>query len=420
MSVSDSTKAAAPSKAAKVVLVKPVKPYPEFPLFPHATKRWAKKIRGRFHFFGRWDEPDKALAKYNEQKEALHAGRRPRPANSDGVVVRDVVNNFLTRKKALRDSGEISVHTFANYRHACVTAIAHFGERLVSDLDPQDFATFRDKMAKRWGYYRLTVTVQHIRSIFKYAYEAALIPTPVRFGPTFKGPSRRAMRIYRAAQGEKLFTPSEIRSMLDGATVKQKSGEEEFVRASVQMRAMILLAVNCGFGNSDCGNLPMWALDLDKGWVNFPRPKTGIPRRCPLWPETVQALRDAIASRPESKRPEDAGRVFVTRCGAPWVKGEADEIDKEGRVRGIADRPITKEMRKLLDRLNIGGKRTFYTFRHVFETIGGESRDQVAVNHIMGHADVSMAAIYRERISDARLRVVADFVRAWLFQPTQP
>ena len=42
--------------------------------------------------------------------------------------------------------------------------------------------------------------------------------------------------------------------------------------------------------------------------------------------------------------------------------------------------------------------------RHVFETIGGESRDQVAVDHIMGHADQSMAAHYRERISDERLQ----------------
>jgi integrase len=61
--------------------------------------------------------------------------------------------------------------------------------------------------------------------------------------------------------------------------------------------------------------------------------------------------------------------------------------------------------------------RSFYALRHTFETIGGESRDQVAVDAIMGHVDSSMAGHYRQRISDERLTAVAECVRTWLFPP---
>ena len=369
---------------------KPVKPYAEFPLFPHATGRWAKKIRGKLHYFGPWSEPEQAASKYLDQRDDLFAGRVPR-APSDGLNIRDLCNSFCTAKEQQAEAGEITRRTFAEYLATCTLVVDAFGKtRRVDDLLADDFQTLRLALTKRFSPVVLCNQVQRVRSVFKYAYDAGLIDKPVRFGPMFKRPAKRILRAERHRRGPRMFEARHLRRLL---------------KASDQpLKAMILLGLNCGFGNTDCGTLPLSALDLNGGWIEYPRPKTAVARRCPLWPETVEALREAIAQR---RAPKDAaydGLVFITKYGLPWAKETSDS-------------PVSKEMRKLLiavglHRHGIG----FYTLRHVFETIGGESRDQVAVSAIMGHVDNSMAGVYRERISDERLRQVAGIVRKWLFR----
>src|SRR5262249_37260182 len=146
--------------------------------------------------------------------------------------------------------------------------------------------------------------------LFKHALDSGLIDKPIRFGPGFKRPSRKTLRLHRAEQGPKLFTADEVRRMIDGA--------------GPQLKAMILLGINAGFGNADCGNLLMSAVDLEGGWVTYPRPKTGIPRRAALWPETVAAMREALARRTQPKLTEHAGLVFVTSHGGCWFKEAND------------------------------------------------------------------------------------------------
>jgi integrase len=394
MSAADSTAPGDASKPAKPnttpATPKPAKPYPTFPLFPHAAGVWAKKIRGKLHYFGPWNDPDGALKRYEEQKEGLHFGRRPRP-NPEAVTVKDAANTFLNAKRDLVDAGELSPLTFNNYRRAADELVAHMGKiRLVADLDPSDFASLRNKMAKKWGPTRLAVVVQYIRSIFKHATETGLIEYVVRFGPQFKGPSRKVRRRHRAEQGKKMFMADEVRRLI--------------AAADVQLRAMLLLGINCGFGNADCGRLPLSALDLDGGWLDFPRAKTGVPRRCPLWPETIQALQDVLARRREPKKPADAGLVFVTKFGAPWHKENGG-------------RPVALGMNRLLKKLSINGRKGlgFYSLRHTFRTVADEAKDQPAVDHMMGHEVPHISSHYRETISDVRLKAVANHVHGWLF-----
>jgi integrase len=373
-------------------LDKPDKPYPEFPLFAHAAGVWAKKIRGKLHYFGKWDDPDAALKKYLAEKDALHAGRKPRP-DAGAVTVKVVVNAFLNEKAARRDAGELSPRTWDDYKRAGDLLVGEFGKsRLVEDLAPDDFGALRNKMAKQWGPHRLGTTIQCVRCIFRHAYESGLLDRPMRYGPGFKRPSKKTMRLHRAKGGPKLFTAEEVRQMIHAA--------------AVPLKAMILLGINCGFGNADCGNLPLAAVALEGGWIDYPRPKTGIGRRAPLWPETVVALREALDRRPKAKHAEDAGLVFITKRGYSWAKD-------------IADSPVTKETRKLLDALGINGHRNFYTLRHTFRTVADASKDQPAVDYIMGHETPHMSSVYREGIDDERLQAVADHVRKWLFRPLE-
>jgi integrase len=384
-----------PKLNRSAVLDKPRKPHPDFPLFPHATGRWAKKVRGKLHYFGGWDDPNAALQKWLDQKDDLIAGRTPR--RGGGLTVRDLANHFLTAKRHLLDTGELSQRSFADYHGTCERVIKQFGlNRIVEGIMPNDFDSLRASIGKTRGPVALGNEVQRIRTLFKYAYDANLIDKPVRFGPNFKRPTRRALQQARNAKGLRMYDAEQVRSLLNVA--------------GRQLKAMILLGVNCGFGNSDVGTLPVSALDLNQGWVDYPRPKTGIHRRCPLWPETVTAIQAASKVRYQHKREDHSELIFVTKRGYSWAK-----IDRP-------DNPLSKEMTKLLKKLGFDRPGlNFYALRHTFATIGGEAKDQVAVDHIMGHAPAGndMAAVYRERISDERLIAVTEHVRKWLFGETE-
>ena len=391
-------------------------------MFPHATGRWAKKIRQKFHYFGKIaDDPDgtKALEKLNREWPYLKDGKTPPPVDPGGVdpggtddscTLRTLANKFLTAKKLKLESGGLSRSSFADYHRVCGVLIDHFGkDRRVDDLRPDDFQEFRWQLSKRLGVVTLRNEINRFRIIFKFAHDQRLIDRPVYYGQGFDKPAVKELRRARNLAGPRMFEADELRRILEAA--------------DPIVRAMVLLGINCGFGNTDVASLPQSAIDFATGWVSFPRVKTEIRRRIPLWPETIESLREAIAQRPKPKDRADSDLCFVTVQGNRWVRvakkqTDGDSTDDESKVRYVKRDTITSRFGALLKKLHINGRKGlgFYGIRHSFQTVAEESRDFPVVKHLRGHSDDSMSAVYRERISDERLRTVVGTVHNWWFK----
>ena len=146
------------------------KPRPDFPLFPHkGTNRWAKKVRGKLHYFGKVfpDDPrgEKALQLWLDQKDDLLAGRVPK-AKRDMLTVEELVNRWLDFKKRRIATGELSARCWDEYKALCVLVVETWGRnRAAVDLGPSDCAKLREIMAAKWGPVRLGNQVQYVRGI---------------------------------------------------------------------------------------------------------------------------------------------------------------------------------------------------------------------------------------------------------------
>jgi integrase len=403
---------------------KPGKPYPEFPLYAHAGGVWAKRIRGREHYFGPWSDPEAALQRYLKERDFLFAGQAP-PPEVDGCTLDELVNRFLAAQQTKCLSGELTGRALADYKREGKRLLTCLGRTRPADsLHAEDFARLRaDAFAgdgKAAGRQRNATTAANIiirqRSIFKWGYEpAGLLTHPPKYGGAFALPSARLRRRALRANGPKDLTAAEIRALLAAAKAAAHG-------QLLNLRAMILLGVNCGLGNTDCAELRLAHVADSGGFLDFPRPKTDAPRRAALWPETLEAIQAALKRRAamiERHGPlpaEVADRLFVTKRRRPYVG-----LSASGRPMDA----VGLEFRRLaascgLQRRGVG----FYGLRHTFQTVADETRDFPAIDLVMGHLPdagggaspfaVQMSARYRERISDERLAAVADRVRAWL------
>jgi integrase len=133
--------------------------------------------------------------------------------------------------------------------------------------------------------------------------------------------------------------------------------------------------------------------------MDYPRPKTEEPRRARLWPETIEAI-DEFGNK-------NRDPVLRQENGDPWVKYYKG---------ATSDDRLSRRCATALG--NAGVLRPglhFYTLRHTFATIASGTKDQAAINLVMGHKGPPMEATYREEIANDRLEAVSDYVYSWLY-----
>ena len=371
---------------------KPEKPYPEFPLFAHARGYWCKKYKGKQYNCGAWDDPDAALERWSEIRNELQLGLIP-TRKSDNTTVEDVINAYLDAKDAQVSAGDLAKRTFNGYRKECDWLVDAIGRHVPAEkLQPGHFTKLRKEFPDSWGYDTIRHKITNTKMVFKWAVEEELIPHPLNFGSVFKVPRRKRQKAERRAKPKKFFDAKEVHQLIAKAD-------------NPQLKAMILLGLNCAFLNVDCARLRIE--DVKGVWLDVPRGKNEHERKAWLWPETrtaIKAARKAIKESNVKIKPDCRELVFTTCHGQMWT-------DEDSGYCAIGLEFTKLKTSAKLDRPGVG----FASFRHVFRTVADETLDFPAARYVMGHEGDghAMDAVYREGISDARIKKVCEYVRQW-------
>ena len=155
---------------------KPAKPK-GFALTPNGNGQWSKKINGKIYYFGKWTGPDGAMKRYLEVAHNLADGRPARSDKSDGLTVRDLVNEFLTFKQHKMDTGELAPRTFSEYRDTCERLIRVLDrDLLVERIQAGELLKVREDIAKSGASIKtLANEIGRARVVLNFAWKEGLI-----------------------------------------------------------------------------------------------------------------------------------------------------------------------------------------------------------------------------------------------------
>jgi integrase len=349
----------------------------KFPLTLHPTGQYCKKIKGKLYYFG--TNKREALQRYLEDAVFLHSvkGQR-RNMTSGNVSIKTLCNLYLDRQNSRVQAGELTIRHYTDQVNSLRKFVRFLGQHcMVNTITTLDLQNYKRKLQKSYNSAnRINLHIAIVKSMFHWAKKNEVLEVIPNIDAVSK--------VQLVRKNRPTFTTEQIRKLL-------KASEP-------QMKAMILLGLNCGFGNTDCSELLWENIDFKKSRVHYPRGKTGINRDLALWPETVKALKNLTRTNE---------RVFNTPTGKPWVR-MIETTDKASNVKYTNNDSVGKEFSKLIKKLNLEVEKGvgFYTLRRTAATLTARSGDPFAVQRLLGHADLKMATTYVQDVSEQTDRAI--------------
>ena len=358
----------------------------KFPLTLHKTGQFCKKIKGKLCYFG--TDKKLALQRYLEQASYLHSVKAIPPDKKDNdLSIRYLCNLYLEHQQSKAETGQIKMRHIYDQTALLRDFVRFIGpNRIITDISTIDLQNY---IRKQISAKKSANTINNRIATIKAMYNWALNNEVISNSPNLKSINK----ITKIKQEKFTFTTEQIQKILN--------------IADVQMKAMVLLGLNCGFGCTDCAELKWYNINFDNSRIFYPRGKTGISRNLVLWPETVEALREI---------PNQGELIFYTVTGNPWVR-IIQSIDKFGNEKIANVDAVSKQFSKLLKKTDIKTEKGvgFYTLRRTAATMAARSGDPFAVQRLLGHADLKMASVYVQDVSEQTDRVVND-MRKFIIQ----
>ena len=225
----------------------------KFPLTLHPTGQYCKKIKGKIYYFGA--DKKQALERYLDQATYLHGVRNLiQKASNGNMTLKELCDLYLQYQHSKVIANDFTTKHHNDQISSLSKLMSFLGQsQKIKNISTLDLQNYKRKLQAAYGsVHRLNLHISIMKAMFHWARKNDILENIPNIDAISRGKIIHQERF--------TFDSEQINELLSAA--------------DAQMRAMIWLGLNCGFGCTDCAELKLTDIELVNARVELPRRKT--------------------------------------------------------------------------------------------------------------------------------------------------